>query len=78
MKGWLSRKDRKIRNLEAMIKNRDKLIDNVLEQNKAFIKWNNDLVEEKRELRKQNVDYLNNIEFLVNNLSPAKKKQIGL
>jgi hypothetical protein len=74
----MSKKDRKIRNLEAMIKNRDKLIDNVLEQNKAFIKWNNDLVEEKRELRKQNVDYLNNIEFLVNNLSPAKKKQIGL
>lgn len=74
----MSKKDRKIRNLEAMVKNRDKLIDDLLKQNKAFIKWNDDLVEEKRELRKQNVDYLNNIEFLVNNLSATKKKQLGM
>ena len=33
---WLSKKDRKIRNLEAMIKNRDKLIDSILKQNKAL------------------------------------------
>jgi septal ring factor EnvC (AmiA/AmiB activator) len=78
MRGWLSRKDRKIANLEAMVKNRDKLIDRILEQNRALAGWNNDLVEEKRELRKQNVDYLNNIEFLVNNLSAVKKKQLGL
>lgn len=78
MFSWLSKKDRKIRNLEAMVKNRDKLIDDLLKQNKVFMKWNDDLVEEKRALRKQNVDYLNNIELLVNNLSAAKKKQIGL
>jgi hypothetical protein len=78
MRGWLSRKDRKIANLEAMIKNRDKLIDSILKQNKALVGWNDDLVEEKKALRKQNVDYLNNIEFLVSNLSAAKKKQIGL
>jgi hypothetical protein len=78
MFGWLSKKDRKIRNLEAMVKNRDKLIDTILKQNKALLGWNDDLVEEKRELRKQNADYLNNIEFLVSNLSAAKKKQLGL
>lgn len=74
----MSKKDRKIRNLEAMVKNRDKLIDDILKQNKLFMKWNDDLVEEKRALRKQNADYLNNIEFLVNNLSATKKKQLGM
>ncbi len=78
MRGWLSKKDRKIRNLEAMVKNRDKLIDSILKQNRALVGWNDDLVQEKRELRKQNADYLNNIEFLVSNLSVAKKKQLGL
>lgn len=75
---WLSKKDRKIRNLEAMVKNRNTLIDDILKQNKLFMKWNDDLVEEKRTLRKQNADYLNNIEFLANNLSATKKKQIGM
>lgn len=78
MFSYMSKKDRKIRNLEAMIKNRDKLIDSILKQNKALVGWNDDLVEEKKALRKQNVDYLNNIEFLVSNLSAVKKKQIGL
>lgn len=75
---WFGKKDRKIANLEAMVKNRDKLIDNILKQNKALVDWNEMLFEEKRELRKQNVDYLNNIEFLVSNLSAAKKKQLSL
>lgn len=78
MFGYISRKNRKIANLEAMVKNRDKLIDDILKQNKLFMKWNDDLVEEKRTLRKQNADYLNNIEFLANNLSATKKKQLGM
>lgn len=52
-----TRKDRKIANLEAMVRNRDTLI-------------------EKLENDKRNLE--NNIEFLVNNLTPAKRKKLGL
>ena len=52
-----TRKDRKIANLEAMVRNRDEVI-------------------EKLEDDKRNLE--NNIELLVNNLSVAKRKQLGL
>lgn len=32
------------------------------------------LIEKQNEMLKRNTDYENNIEFLVNNLSPAKRK----
>lgn len=74
----LTRKDRKIKNLEAMVKNRDNLIELVQSSNKAFKRRNEDLVEENKRCRKREEELLNNIEFLVNNLSLAKKKLLGL
>lgn len=52
-----NKKARKIANLEAMVRNRDTLI-------------------EKLENDKRNLEY--NIELLVNNLSVAKRKKLGL
>lgn len=68
---WFSKKDRKIANLEAMVKNRDKLIQ-TLETDRKIYKAEN------KELKKKITDLENNIEILSNNLSAAKKKQLGL
>lgn len=68
---WFSKKDRKIANLEAMVKNRDKLIQ-TLETDKKIYK------SENKVLRKKLTDLENNIELLVSNLSAAKKKQLGM
>lgn len=78
MRGWLSKKDRKIRNLETMVKNRDKLIE-ALQTNRSLQKLNRELLTEQNTLLKIKItDLENNIELLTNNLSAAKKKQLGL
>lgn len=61
---WFGKKDRKIANLEAMVKNRDELID-------RKIKYGERLEARIAELEKT-------IELLTDNLSEAKKKKLGL
>ena len=82
---YMSKKDRRIKNLEAMVKNRDEKIeqqwemicflnealDNANDLNKEHQKINGELMEKIKDLE-------NNIEFLTNNLSAQKRKQLGL
>ena len=78
MFGFMSRKDRKIKNLEVMVRNRDKLIDI---QNKNINRANIINTEHQKingELRVKIKDLENNIEFLTNNLSNQKRKLLGL
>lgn len=72
---WFSKKDRKIANLEAMVKNRDKLIERMQITLRSLMA-DKRKVEEKAKSRITDLE--NNIEILVNNLSAAKKKQLGL
>lgn len=82
---WLSRKDRRIANLKAMIHNRDEKIEALLKK----IEYQNNEIEiatrinaEHQKLNGQLqarlTDLENNIELLIHNLSAQKKKQIGL
>ena len=71
MFGFMSKKDRTIKNLEAKVKNRDILIEK-LECDKRTYKAR------IKELEAAENNYINNIEILISNLTAAKKKQLGL
>ncbi len=78
MFGYMSKKDRRIKNLEVMVKNRDKLIDRQENLMSEQQKLNRLLLNRQWELMYKIADLENNIEFLVNNLSAQKRKQLGL
>lgn len=61
---WFSKKDRKIANLEAMVKNRDILIERKMKY------------EERLEARIAELE--RTVVLLTDNLSEAKKKKLGL
>ena len=82
---WLSRKDRRIANLKAMIRRRDEKIDALLRkieyQDKEIevaAMINAEHQKTNGQLQTRLTDLENNIELLINNLSAQKKKQIGL
>lgn len=72
----MSKKDRKIRNLTQMVKNRDKIIEYQQECLESARRINEDHRKINGELRVKIVDLENNIEILFNNLSAQKKKQL--
>lgn len=74
---FLSKKDRKILNLQAMVKNRDKLICLQQKNLEAAHRINEEHRKINGELRTKIVDLENNVEFLYNNLSAQKKKQLS-
>ena len=82
---WLSRKDRRIANLKAMIHNRDEKIEALLrkiEYQDNVIKVSAEINAEHQkingQLQARLTDLENNIELLIHNLSAQKKKQIGM
>lgn len=81
----LSRKERRIANLKAMIRNRDKKIDELLDTIRLqsnVLKVSEEINAEHQKLngklQERITELENNIELLINNLSAQKKKQIGL
>lgn len=82
---WLSRKDRRIANLKAMIHNREEKIEALLRkieyQDKEIevaAMINAEHQKLNGQLQARLTDLENNIELLIHNLSAQKKKQIGL
>lgn len=74
---FLSKKNRKIKNLEAMVANRDKLIEYQQECLKSSHRINEEHRKINGELQVKITDLENNVEFLYNNLSAQKKKQLS-
>ena len=75
---YMSKKDRRIKNLEAMVNNRDNLLAYQDECLKSARKINEEHHRINGELMTKIKDLENNIEFLTNNLSAQKRKQLGL
>ena len=66
-----TKKDRKIANQKAMIKNRDELIETL----KIVI---DNYSDENKILKAKNIDLQNNIEILTNNLPKKIKKELQI